>query len=79
MKKLYSPRNEIELSLIQGILEGEDIPHFIHNYHFGSLRAGPLSRWLRRNVEINHGGHVTSVSEALKIAARGPGPALCWE
>lgn len=41
MKKLYSPRNEIELSLIRGILEGEDIPHFIHNYHFGSLRAGP--------------------------------------
>ncbi|MBW2006016.1 MAG: hypothetical protein JRI72_15725 [Deltaproteobacteria bacterium] len=40
---------------------------------------GPLSRWLRRNIEIFHAGHVRSVMEALELAGRGQGVALCWE
>lgn len=42
MKKLYSPRNEVDLSLICSILDGENIPYFVHNNHFGSLRIGPV-------------------------------------
>ncbi len=41
MIKLYSPRDAIELALIESILEGENIPYFIHNDHFGSLEVGP--------------------------------------
>lgn len=41
MIKLHSPSGEVELSLIISILEGEKIPYFIHNNHFGSLRIGP--------------------------------------
>jgi hypothetical protein len=41
MIKLYSPRDAIELALIESILKGEDIPYFIHNDHFGSLEGGP--------------------------------------
>lgn len=41
MIKLYSPSDESELSLIVSILEGDNIPYFIHNYHFGSLHIGP--------------------------------------
>ncbi len=38
---LYSPDNEIDLALIKGILDGEGIPYFVHNEHFGSLKVGP--------------------------------------
>ena len=31
MVKLYSPRDLAELALIESILEGENIPYFIHN------------------------------------------------
>ena len=41
MKKLYSPKNEVELSLIKSIFDGEGIPYFVHNDHFGSLKIGP--------------------------------------
>jgi hypothetical protein len=42
MIKLYSPRNQAELALIESILEEDNIPYFIHNNHFGSLEIGPL-------------------------------------
>ena len=41
MINLYSPSNPVELSLIESILEKEDIPYFIHNDHFGSMEVGP--------------------------------------
>ncbi|MGA2516044.1 MAG: DUF2007 domain-containing protein [Thermodesulfobacteriota bacterium] len=41
MIKLYSPRDLAELALIESILEGENIPYFIQNDHFGSLEIGP--------------------------------------
>jgi Putative prokaryotic signal transducing protein len=40
MIKIYSPNNEVELAFIKSILEGDGIPYFVHNDHFGSLRAG---------------------------------------
>jgi hypothetical protein len=42
MIKVYSPQNEVDLSIIRSFLEGEPIPCFIHNDHFGSLRIGPV-------------------------------------
>ena len=41
MVNLHSPKNEIELSLIKSLLEGEKIPYFVQNDHFGSLEIGP--------------------------------------
>jgi hypothetical protein len=41
MIKLYSPQNEVELSFIKSILDGEGIPYFVHNDHYGSLKTGP--------------------------------------
>ncbi|PLX94190.1 MAG: hypothetical protein C0621_05815 [Desulfuromonas sp.] len=41
MKKLYSPQNEIELSIIRGLLDSEGIHYFVHNDHFGTMRTGP--------------------------------------
>jgi len=41
MIKLYSPKNEVELSFIKSIFDGESISYFVHNDHFGSLQIGP--------------------------------------
>ena len=41
MIKLYSPDNEVELALIKSLLEGAQIPFFVHNDHFGSMYIGP--------------------------------------
>jgi hypothetical protein len=38
---LYSPRNEMELSLIKNILDSEAIVYFVRNDNFGSLEVGP--------------------------------------
>ncbi|NOX98018.1 MAG: DUF2007 domain-containing protein [Nitrospirae bacterium] len=34
MINLYSPKNEVELAIIKSILEGANIPYFVHNDHF---------------------------------------------
>lgn len=41
MIKLYSPKNEVELSFIKSIFDGDSISYFVHNDHFGSLKVGP--------------------------------------
>lgn len=38
---LYTPLNEMELSLIKSILDGEGIRYFVRNDNFGSLEVGP--------------------------------------
>jgi hypothetical protein len=41
MIKIYSPTDEVELSMIRGLLDSEGIHFFIHNDHFGSMEVGP--------------------------------------
>ncbi len=41
MKKLYCPEDEVELSIILSILNGDKIRYFVHNNYFGSLKIGP--------------------------------------
>jgi len=54
MIKLYSPRDLAELALIESILEGENIPYFIHNDHFGSLEVGPqIDIYNKKTIMIN--------------------------
>ena len=48
--KVYSPDNEIDLAFLKGILEGEDIPYFVHNDHFGSLRVGFIIELLNQKT-----------------------------
>jgi len=40
MVKLIEPQDEGELALIKSLLEGNDIPYFVQNEHFGSLYPG---------------------------------------
>jgi len=41
MIKIYSPEDELELSMIRGVFDTEGIHYFVHNDHFGSMRVGP--------------------------------------
>lgn len=41
MIKIFSPDNEIELALLRSLLDGNQIPYFVHNDHFGTMRTGP--------------------------------------
>jgi 4-diphosphocytidyl-2C-methyl-D-erythritol kinase len=50
MIKLYSPDNEVELALIKSLLEGAQIPFFVHNEHFGSLYIGPQIKLFNRKM-----------------------------
>ena len=40
MVKLIEPQDEGELALIKSLLEGNGIPYFVQNEHFGSLYPG---------------------------------------
>jgi hypothetical protein len=53
MIKLYSPRDLAELALIESILEGDNIPYFIHNDHFGSLEIGlPIDMFNMKTIMV---------------------------
>lgn len=41
MIKIYFPNEEVELSMIRGLLDSEGIHYFVHNDHFGSMEVGP--------------------------------------
>jgi hypothetical protein len=38
---VYSPRNHVELAILESILMGDGVTYFVHNRHFGALRVGP--------------------------------------
>ena len=54
MKKLYSPKTEIDLAILRSILEGEGIAFFVHNDHFGSLQIGPsIGLYNAKTIMVN--------------------------
>lgn len=46
MIKIFSPKNEAELTVIRSILESERIPYHIRNEHFGSLYPGIAIKYI---------------------------------
>jgi len=41
MINIYSPNDEVELSMIRGLLESEGVNFYVHNDHYGSMEIGP--------------------------------------
>jgi hypothetical protein len=41
MIKIYSPNDEVELSMIRGLLESEEVNYYVHNDYYGSMEVGP--------------------------------------
>ena len=50
MIKIYSPNDEVELSMIRGLLNSAGIHYFIHNDYFGSLEVGPQIELFNRKA-----------------------------
>jgi hypothetical protein len=50
MLKIYSPNDEVELSMIRGLLDSEGIRYFVHNDHFGSMEVGPQIELFNKKV-----------------------------
>ena len=42
MKELYSPSNEVELTVLRSILDGAGIRYFVKNDNFGSIEIIPI-------------------------------------
>ncbi len=70
MIRLYSPRNEIDLALLRCILDGDGIPFFVHNDHFGSLRIGlVVELYNAKTIMVNEEDYICAselVSEYLR-------------
>ena len=41
MRIIYSPKDELQLAMIRGLLDSEGIQYFVLNDNFGSMRVGP--------------------------------------
>lgn len=41
MIKIFSPKDELQLAMIRGLLDSEDVRYFVLNDNFGSMRLGP--------------------------------------
>ncbi len=65
MIKIYSPKDELELSFIKSILDGEGIQYFIFNDHFGSLKIGPNIPMVNEKVIMVHEENLESAKELL--------------
>jgi len=53
MVRLIEPRDEGELALIKSLLDGNGIPYFVKNEHFGSLYPGFPLPFNRREVMVH--------------------------
>jgi len=55
MIKIYSPNDELELSMIRGVFDTEGIHYFVHNDYFGSMRVGPQIDLLnKKTIMVAH-------------------------
>jgi hypothetical protein len=55
MIKIYSPNDELELSMIRGVLDTEGIHYFVHNDNFGSMRVGPqIELFNKKTIMVAH-------------------------
>ncbi|PLY02642.1 MAG: hypothetical protein C0624_08180 [Desulfuromonas sp.] len=65
MIKLHHPENEIELALLRSLLESADIPHYVHNDHFGTLHIGPPIPLLNRKTVMVAPEHLEEARSLL--------------
>ncbi len=76
MVKIYSPKNEAELSIIRSILDSEGIAYYIHNDDFGSLNVGSsMSSFNEKTIMVDEKDAERAkelVSDYLKTTKEGP-------
>ena len=60
MVKLIKPKDLGELALVKSLLEGNHIPYFIQNEHFGSLYGGATCMVMVAESDIERAGILMS-------------------
>jgi len=74
MINLHSPKDELELSFIKSILDGEGIPYFVFNDHFGSLEIGPSISMVNEKIIMVHEENLESARELISEFFKNAGP-----
>jgi hypothetical protein len=74
MINLYCPKDELELSFIKSILDGEGIPYFVFNDHFGSLEIGPSIAMVNAKTIMVHEEDLESARELISEFLKNAGP-----
>ncbi|MGH7232059.1 MAG: DUF2007 domain-containing protein [Nitrospiraceae bacterium] len=64
MVKLIEPKDTGELALMKSLLDGNNIPYFVQNEHFGSLYGGATSVVMVHDSDFDRAGAL--VRELLK-------------
>lgn len=62
---VYSPRNHVELAILESILMGDGVTYFVHNRHFGALKVGPSIALFNRITILVPDGDVSRAQELL--------------
>jgi hypothetical protein len=73
MVNVYSPQNEMELINLRPILAAYEVPFFVHNDHYGSMRIGPRIELLNVKtiqVPVEHAGRAKELIEDYLAATR---------
>jgi hypothetical protein len=53
METIFIPENEVELVMVRGLLEAEQIPFHVRNDHFGGLYIGPqIQHFNQRTIMV---------------------------
>lgn len=66
MKKLYSPTQQLDLTILQSILESADITFFIENDSFASLYIGPSIELFNQQTIFVEDEYEEEAKELLK-------------
>jgi len=66
MIKLYSPENEVQLSILKSLLEAENIPVFVHNDSFGSIYPGLQVEWFNARTIMVDEPHYDKAQVVLR-------------
>ncbi|MBI3990663.1 MAG: DUF2007 domain-containing protein [Candidatus Omnitrophica bacterium] len=74
MIRIYSPKDEVELSMIKGLLDGEEILYFVHNDYFGSIRFGPLMELYNKRTIMVAPQHAEQAKEVIYDLVQSLGP-----
>jgi ligand-binding sensor protein len=73
MIELLRPKNEIELAMVRGILDGDGIPYIVRNDHFGSLLGGPIRYDYNEKAVMVEEEHAERARELLVHIMEDPG------
>jgi hypothetical protein len=66
MIKIFTPENDVQLAMLKGIFESEEIHFFVHNDNFGSMRPGIRIALFNKKTIMVHEQDLDRAQEILR-------------